>query len=185
MKTQKELKEILRESLAETWREDMQNYIMKETAYIVELSNGDIVKLEKPRIETSFCFGAGYCGYCTAEEWDDANDMARHARTSEEYFKSENMRQITEKIEALKAPTAHTWKLIAEYTANQENPLKAYVLERYGCNCYQHGREATRDDIQRIISGLEEVKKQFEKRLNTYLKRYGLSKVRTWSYLRD
>ena len=40
-------------------------------------------------------------------------------------------------------------------------------------------------DIQAIIDGLEVVKKQFEKRLNTYLKRYGLSKLNVWTYLRD
>ena len=31
----------------------------------------------------------------------------------------------------------------------------------------------------------EEVKKAFIKRLNTYLKKYGLSKLHTWTYLVD
>ena len=31
----------------------------------------------------------------------------------------------------------------------------------------------------------EKMRKQFEKRLNTYLKRYGLSKIDTWSFLSD
>lgn len=41
------------------------------------------------------------------------------------------------------------------------------------------------DDIQRIIDGLQEVRKSFDKRLNTYLKRYGLSKINAWSYICD
>lgn len=36
-----------------------------------------------------------------------------------------------------------------------------------------------------LIAGYEEVKTEFIKRLNSYLKRYGMSKVETWSYLMD
>ena len=46
-------------------------------------------------------------------------------------------------------------------------------------------RKLGNDDIQRIIVGYEEVGKRFRKRLQTYLKRYGLSKLNVWTYLRD
>ena len=41
------------------------------------------------------------------------------------------------------------------------------------------------DNIQAIINGLEEVGKVFMKRLNTYLKKYGLEKLNVWTYCRD
>lgn len=39
--------------------------------------------------------------------------------------------------------------------------------------------------ISKLIDGYKTVKTAFVKRLNTYLKRYGMSKVEAWSYLRD
>ena len=36
-----------------------------------------------------------------------------------------------------------------------------------------------------ILYGVEVVKEQFKKRLNTYLKRYGLTKIHSWTYLSD
>ena len=41
------------------------------------------------------------------------------------------------------------------------------------------------DDLKNILSVYEHEKAKFEKRLNTYLKKYGLSKLKTWSYLID
>ena len=46
-------------------------------------------------------------------------------------------------------------------------------------------RKLDKEDIQLIIDGLEIVLKNFEKRLDTYLKKYGLSKIQTWTYLVD
>ena len=43
----------------------------------------------------------------------------------------------------------------------------------------------SRDEINNITAGYEEVEKTFTKRLNTYLKRYGTSKLNVWTYLRD
>lgn len=54
--------------------------------------------------------------------------------------------------------------------------------------CYGYGFcgvSNAEEDKHLIIEGLELEKASFIKRLNTYLKRYGLSKVRTWSYLVD
>ena len=46
-------------------------------------------------------------------------------------------------------------------------------------------KQLDNDDIALIVAGLEEVKKSFIKRLNTYLKKYGLSKINAWTYLVD
>ena len=40
-------------------------------------------------------------------------------------------------------------------------------------------------EIDAMIDGYMEMKRIFKKRLDKYLKRYGLSKVNAWSYLRD
>ena len=46
-------------------------------------------------------------------------------------------------------------------------------------------REATKEDLLLIIEVYKQQIENFKKRLNTYLKRYGLSKLRTWTYLVD
>ena len=54
---QKELKEIYTECLKDVWGNDnkMIEYCLKETSYIVELSDGNIIALEKPHIKKDFC----------------------------------------------------------------------------------------------------------------------------------
>ena len=46
-------------------------------------------------------------------------------------------------------------------------------------------REATKEDLLLIIEVYKQQIQNFKKRLNTYLKRYGLSKLTTWTYLVD
>ena len=46
-------------------------------------------------------------------------------------------------------------------------------------------REATKEDLILIIEVYKQQIENFKKRLNTYLKRYGLSKLTTWTYLVD
>ena len=46
-------------------------------------------------------------------------------------------------------------------------------------------REATKEDLLLIIEVYKQQIENFKKSLKTYLKRYGLSKLRTWTYLID
>lgn len=46
-------------------------------------------------------------------------------------------------------------------------------------------RDATDDEIKAIIEVLEEMKAEQLKRCQTYLKKYGTSKLNVWTYLRD
>ena len=62
MKNQKELKEKYMNIIkTEVWQnsERMQEYARKECEYVVELSNGNIIDIEKPRIEKKFLFRYG------------------------------------------------------------------------------------------------------------------------------
>ena len=62
MMNQKELKEKYMNIIkAEVWQNDehMQEYARKECEYVVELSNGNIIDIDKPRIEKKFLFRNG------------------------------------------------------------------------------------------------------------------------------
>ena len=60
-----------------------------------------------------------------------------------------------------------------------ENYLRIYESERLGCE------ELSGADVRGLIEMAENEKAKFEKRLKTYLKRYGTGKLNIWTYLRD
>ena len=89
MMNQKELKEKYMNIIkAEVWQNDehMQEYARKECEYVIELSNGNIIDIDKPRIEKNFCFGMGMYATYTDEEFERAEGMAEKARTDVNYF---------------------------------------------------------------------------------------------------
>ena len=198
MKSQKELKKIYREELAKVWDEKMVNFCAKEAAIIIEYKGG-FFAIKKPKIKKDFCFGAGYNGMTSAEDWDRANKMTSVASSDENYFISENLKEINHWIETLtqiKEEMRHNWA---------ENNFPRFMIEtgtqyhRQPANCklrYFSVTDTLRDKTQGelcldveliddLIAGYEEVKKQFTKRLTAYLKRYGLSKIKAWSYIVD
>ena len=200
MKNQKELKEKYMNIIkAEVWQNDerMQEYARKECEYVVELSNGNIIDIEKPRIEKNFCFGMGMYATYTQEEFEAAEELADNARKNVDYFISENMKQITDKIYYLKEALENKREVYTflHYSGQPENSeLVAYNCVRicdnpeyapFRWSNLQAVKKLSSEDIQAIIDGLEEVAKKFMKRLNTYLKRYGLEKLNVWTYCRD
>lgn len=190
MSNQKELKQRYAEILAaDVWHNDqkMVDYCVKKTGYIVELENGDIIAIEKPSIEKNFCFGYSDSRYDT-EDYDRANAMADHASKSQEYFLEQNLKGINEIIAQLEGNGKYSWDYYIRipYSGQpKESKLKAL-------HTFQDWEEQSKKyqklegiNRQRVIEGYKAVKADFEKRLNTYLKRYGLSKINTWSYWQD
>lgn len=190
MRTQQELKEVLKNALSEVWSGKMLDYCLKESDHIVELENGDIISIDKPRIEKDFCFGHGYCGVSTQEEEDRADNMAHYARTNADYFLEQNLKGIDQSIKAFEEVASGKQQafLNINYTGQSEsNPLKCVIWCRgYETEDYKvKYNELSQEGARRISEGYKEVRNQFIKRLSTYLKKYGLSKVNTWSYLSD
>ncbi len=184
---QKELKKRLEELLRrEVWKSDerMVQFCLKESARIVPLSNNNYISIEKPRIKTSFCFGYSLSRYDT-EDYDNANKMANYASKSEEYFIKENMKQFDELIKELEDDNYKVF-LINHYQGQpKDSEYKQLRFRRWYEDKYEDEIELTADDKKAIKEAYEIEKEVFQKRLNTYLKRYGTSKLRTWSYWQD
>jgi hypothetical protein len=190
MKDQKTLKDIYRADMTSYWRKSngepdqkMIDYCTKKAAYIVELDNDNYYVIDKPSIEKDFCFGYGYCGVSTEEEYQGAARMAEHARTSTDYFMEQNLEPLNRWIEDLKRYSVYK----RPHYIGQSESCKEIGLDfiDYYQAAPKNGEELTAEEIARIIEGYQEVKKAFIKRLNTYLKRYGLTKVNSWSFLSD
>lgn len=189
MMNQKELKQRYADILsAEVWKDPkMVDYCVKKTAHIVELVNGDIVAIEKPSIKKDFCFGYRL-SHCDSDDYDRANDMADHARKNVDYFLEENLKEVNEIIDSLEGKGRHNWEwrvAVPYYGQSKDSKLKNIVCNSIWDNQSNESPLLEGEDLQRVIEGYKVVKADFEKRLGTYLKRYGLSKVNSWSYWQD
>jgi hypothetical protein len=194
---QKELKQKYMNIICtEVWPDSkkMQDYASKKANYIVELDNNDIYVIDKPRIETSFCFGFGMYGADMTNDQERAEHCAHNAATNRDYFMQENLKDIERKLEQLRDSDYEGYKYCAYSGMNNDSKLKSYTLCKYWDNPEQQPykwnrlvalEKMTQEERDALIKGFETVKEMFTKRLNTYLKKYGLSKINTWTYLRD
>ena len=187
-----ELMEEYRGELVKLWSKDtsMIDFCLKKISSIRKLSNGGLITWEKPEINTSFCFG-----YMGQSDYEDAQQMAQHAKKDEDYFLSENLgifdltiKKIESSLNENKEKKLYIYK---EYSRDYVN-LWGFTVLSFSEFIYQNERkiyndiqEASDEDIKIILEAEKEERKKFEKRLKTYLKRYGLTKVKTWSYWQD
>lgn len=190
MNNQKDLKKRYAEILAaDVWRNDqkMVDYCVKKAGYIVELENGDIVAIEKPSIQKNFCFGYSDSRYDN-EDYERAQNMADHARSNVDYFIEKNMEEINGEISLLEGEGSPRWvyRIAVPYSGQ---PRDSKLKDLWRLDMWDERSEKLPplegENLQRVIEGYKAVRADFEKRLQSYLKRYGLSKVRSWSYWQD
>lgn len=203
--------------IAEMWQDSEKwlEYYKKDTAYLIELESGEIISIEKPRIETRFCFGYGQNGVSTEEDYERAENMAEYANREQSYFLKENLKGLKEQIAELKGEKtkygyeydAYRYKAyyyddgrngkttiakVKNYSdsdiinwADRYNGINVSDLTVDECAEKMHYKKLTEADTEKYLYYLEKTLADFEKRLNTYLKKYGTSKLTCWSYLVD
>lgn len=181
-----ELKEKYQNALIDVWKNDkkMIDYCIKKTSVIREYEE-KILAVYKSRIETNFCFGYGWSGISNGEDQQDAYNMAEHAKKDYQYFIDENLKEIDREIKRLNDNRFDIWYNPKYYSQSKDNPLINLEIILYDHFKSDDHLKAPDDMINLYIEMLEEEKKMFTKRLNTYLKRYGLTKIRSWAYLVD
>lgn len=159
-------------------------YCQKKCSDVFKSHSGYLVEFEKPDIKTRFCFGFGYNGQSTSEDVASACDRAANARTNEQYFIDKNLAEYNEWLELLESDEALF--LLPSYSGTKACAIrtKSYLWH------YQYEEERVVEELnEEDKKNLKEIvlqeKAKFTKRLNTYLKRYGLSKIHSWTYLVD
>lgn len=170
----KVIPEIYVADIKKAWdSESMQKYEYKKYSNICTFDNGLYIVFDKPDIETSFCFDDSF-------DYDGALAMANHASKSEEYFIKENMQQFDDMINGV---------LRDDVVLNKKYYSQPSECDLCGWRCYdtyEVPQDAlyilTAADKEKMIAVIEEEKLKFKKRLDTYLKRYGMSKIKTWTY---
>jgi hypothetical protein len=193
--------ELLDEYVAEHARHaqgEYLDYFRKKFSYAIRLTNGGILAFEKPNIKTSFCFGYSL-SMSDTEDYDNANKMAEYASKNEDYFLTKNLEDYDKQIEAFE--TGKIDGFSEAYICIHRQCYSDTSLNVWDLNIFHHwtfeeqkeygdkyGMEyqlVNDTDKAAILAALKHEREKFEKRLKTYLKRYGTSKLKTWSYWRD
>ena len=169
-------------------RGNMREYFEKKTAEVVELSNGDLIAIDKPDIETHFCFGYG----CFGDTYEGAAESAAHARTSGDYFISENLKKVDRVLDDLKDESMNIYTIRQYINAPENTRIKEFCFaDDWHKWDVEHRHEnngliwISAEDRERITAAYIRLRERFVKRLNAYLKRYGTSKLRVWTYWQD
>lgn len=160
--------------------ENMIAYACHNISDCYETEKGYLIEFEKSSIKKDFCFG--YDDFYSNQE--DADEMAGHARTNERYFIEKNLEEIESLIKNLESGKVYVRKGYDEAVN-----LRGLVFEKYYRRAEEFERkdceELTETDVKGLIEMAKNERRKFEKRLGTYLKRYGLSKLNVWTYYRD
>ena len=181
--------------------ESMREYCISEADEIITLENGMFFVIEKQKIKTDFCFGYSLNRY-DSEDYHRANRCVNNAYENQEYFVRENLRHYRNILEQL-SDDSYVPVLRNHYNARETGNLKSLDFVR----CYdwemklrqQSAAEIvtennpmnrplyllTESDIALVKTAYENAMQRQEKKVRAYLKRYGLTKIRAWSYWQD
>ena len=189
-KLNKQDKEMLREEFTKVWGNDskMVDWCVKKTSAYMEI-DGHIITLDKPNIQTRFCFGYGVQG---GYDYDEAQQVRDSLSQSERYFIDYNLSH-SDAGELMESIEDHFWTEYwfdpSHYTTQSDDcRISAIRLHHRHDHewCERQGwRLLTDDELHEYYQMCFEEQMKFCKRLKTYLKRYGLSKCDYWTYWVD
>lgn len=165
-------------------------------SYFVELSDGTVLRIEKPTIQTRFC-----CGENDHGQGGDGYGTMKYARRvlegrrTERGFKDANIGEFDRRMVRLVGRRA--WRLVrtpsTEYRPGDFVPCVMRGMYSDSCHLYFSNaarpgpseevvRVFTDDDMRRMRRGYMAVRMDFRRRVNAYWKRFGATKIRTWTY---
>lgn len=163
--------------LFKTW------YYLDHTAEALKVDEKHFITFDKQDIEKSFCFGWSCQGGMTYEE---AADMCHNF--SEADFKAGNLKRFDNKyIHRLKAIKEKQIKLKKEYVTSKESGAEIMYIttDRDVSGDITLSAEDSNRLREAYKQKVQDLRNEFEKRLDAYLKKYGLSKIRRWTYCAD
>lgn len=184
------------------WGEDMRGHFRK-TAYFIELSDGAIMEIRKPSIQTRFCEGEDDRGQGGEEPGTIAfAHKVLAGKRTEHGFKAANLgdfdRSWIEAVGRLATRRRHgcttraAFFLRPAYSSQNGDPRVLALDCPFAYGYYAQHPEAYRrpdgardlnaEDVRLIRAGYARVRRDFRKRLAAYWKRFGASKIHTWTY---
>lgn len=180
-----------RRELEAVWRkrngsvdQHMVDWEVGDAAELIQLSDGRYYVIPKPRLKTDFCFG--YDTDFSGHEQSDAICNEQNFLRNQNRFKEENLRPVDDVLMALRDRELYECHVCTKYRTGGAIASIQFVtgfLQRQQLN----GSYSPLPDVDRtaVTQAWERVRAAFEKRLDAYLRKYGTSKLHTWTYCRD
>lgn len=153
-------------------------YYEKKTLCVKELPNGDVVAFEKPHVETRFCYSYDEVADCRGhlDTMGRASRACDSVKSNYDIFLAENLQYLKRDLDSINDGYR---PIYLNRLNGMESPnVVSYSGYRNGMN----GWVASPEDIAVIKSGLEEQIAYLTKQCATYWKRFGGSKLKTWTY---
>jgi hypothetical protein len=181
-----------------TWGESWRKYYTGKLITAARLKGGELVEIEKKHMKKRFCFGYGYNGADFDNDQDRAERCSDAIRDNFFWFLEENLQECKRTLKWLYHMNPDcAWKYPIVVTCDRQ--IFVQDIDKYSC---YHGyrdesevysrcgadatiRRLTREDIAILIAAYKVQLADIAKRCKTYWKRYGGSKLHTWTYLRD
>lgn len=178
-----------RQEMAKAWSGHMLDYNCKQFSYAVRLSNGGILSFEKQSIENRFCWAD------EGPSLDAYNRVTSSEERLKQYFLRENLAEFDKDIEKLQSLShdGKTLYLQRKIYSGETSPMNLWLWNFWAEWDVQENPwrypgdhvKMTETDRKVILAGVKHEREKFEKRLHAYLKRYGTSKIKTWTYWAD
>lgn len=156
---------------------------LDHTAEALKVDEKHFITFDKQDIEKSFCFGWSCQGGMTYEE---AADVCHNFGEAD--FKAGNLKRFDNKyIHRLKAIKEKQIKLKREYVTSKESGAEIMYIttDRDVSGDMTLSVEESTRLREAYKQKVQDLRNEFEKRLDAYLKKYGLSKIRRWTYCAD
>lgn len=146
---------------------------IKDTSVCLEV-NGRYYAIEKPTIQTRFCH--------PDEPEEEVKAWYKVCHTYE-YFERENLADFDRKIELIQREDAYICE--GEGYRTLAGVKESWIARPY-CG-RKDDKAADLDDETRraVLAAYKTARKMFQKRLQTWWKRYGADKLYCWTYWRD
>ena len=178
--TNKEIKEFVINIAKNTINNQHAEWIAHDMDSAIHTSVGWVVFDKRP-LEKSFCFG--YYGI-DQESYDRAQNMVQEATTNPEYFISKNLEWYDNLLETLDSGDNYYASYYHNYPdapfVDIINARMEYVINDKDLKI-KHG-QFSKEDTEHLINFVKKLRAKQEKRCQTYLKKYGLNKIKTWTY---
>lgn len=140
--------------------------------------HGGFWLIEKPSINNKFCF------HDEGPDYDLYRSLVADDKKMAEYFKTENLDQFDWKIAHMENGDEYTKDRRVWWYKDSYSPNRTYLC--FNVQSVEDNYTLCTDDERALIlSGLNYGRSMLEKRLDTYLKKYGVSKLHTWTYWAD
>jgi len=157
-------------------KESDDDYYKKNSVGAIKM-HGGIYYIVKPHIENRFCF------HDEGPDYELYRSLCADAKKMAAYFKSENLEDFDRKIARIEKGGDNGDKRVW-WKVFDNGELYFHYYHRSGYQSVEEEgyKECTDEEKQLLLRGLKFGRDMFEKRLDTYLKRYGVCKLHTWTY---